>query len=282
MFHNHLLLKDQELHHQTLHLLRPHTHNCVPQRRMQFSLIILLVLVALSVVEGFIVATGVTTKRAFALRATQQDVTEDATERIASATVFLTRAAETKAENSDLVVEALLDLERLTRQQVKENPQLAQQTLEALAGNGGRSWRLIFTTGTVSTQEKRGRVNYFPIKAIQSFNSDTNPWRIENGIYIGDFPLLKFQGDFDWTVQKSGVTKLTFDFTRVTLIGFLELQLKRGEAANIGASTGLGSESNVNLDKQGKRAFFNWISANDQIATARGGGGGLALWKLMD
>jgi hypothetical protein len=252
---------------------------------MQFSYIIFLVLVALSVVESFIATKGLTTnqwERAVALRATQQDVTEDTTERIASAIALLTRAAETKAENSDIVVEALLDLERLTRQQIKENPQLAQQTLEALAGNGGRSWRLIFTTGTVSTQEKRGRVNYFPIKAIQSFNSDTNPWRIENGIYIGDFPLLKFQGDFDWTVQKSGVTKLTFDFTRVTLIGFLELQLKRGEAANIGASTGLGSESNVNLDKQGKRAFFNWISANDQIATARGGGGGLALWKLMD
>jgi hypothetical protein len=25
--------------------------------------------------------------------------------------------------------------------------------------------------------------------------------------------------------------------------------------------------------------LFNWISANDTIATARGGGGGLALWK---
>jgi hypothetical protein len=40
-------------------------------------------------------------------------------------------------------VEALLDLERLTRQQVKENPQIAESTLEALAGNGGGSWRLI-------------------------------------------------------------------------------------------------------------------------------------------
>jgi hypothetical protein len=255
---------------------------------MQSLLIIISILVALSVVEGFITTPGVSSYSRVAtdvvlLHATQQqDITEDATERIASATALLTKAAEAKSEDSDIVVEALLDLERLTRNQVKENPQLAQRTLEALAGNGGGSWRLIFTTGTIDTQKKRGRINYFPIKAVQSFNSATNPWRIENGIYIGTFPLLKFQGDFDWTVQKSGVTKLTFDFTKVILIGFLELQLKRGEAASIGASTGLGSESNVNLEKHGKRAFFNWISANGQIATARGGGGGLALWKRVE
>ena len=27
------------------------------------------------------------------------------------------------------------------------------------------------------------------------------------------------------------------------------------------------------------QAFFNWISADAEIATARGGGGGLALWQ---
>ena len=29
----------------------------------------------------------------------------------------------------------------------------------------------------------------------------------------------------------------------------------------------------------GKKPFFNWISADSNIATARGGGGGLALWQ---
>ena len=29
----------------------------------------------------------------------------------------------------------------------------------------------------------------------------------------------------------------------------------------------------------GKKPFFNWISADENVATARGGGGGLALWK---
>jgi hypothetical protein len=28
-----------------------------------------------------------------------------------------------------------------------------------------------------------------------------------------------------------------------------------------------------------RQPFFNWISADERIATARGGGGGLALWK---
>ena len=44
-------------------------------------------------------------------------------------------------------------------------------------------------------------------------------------------------------------------------------------------STGLGSDNNVELVEKGAKPFFNWISADRDIATARGGGGGLALWK---
>ena len=44
-------------------------------------------------------------------------------------------------------------------------------------------------------------------------------------------------------------------------------------------STGLGSENNIELVEKGAKPFFNWISADNDIATARGGGGGLALWK---
>lgn len=213
-------------------------------------------------------------------RASVDDVT------VEESLALLTRAAETKAEDSDAVVGALLDLEKLQRKQVQADPSLADATLEALAGNGGGSWRLIFTTGTINTQERTGRINYFPLKATQSFrktDGGSEEWKIENGIFAGDFPLVQFQGDFDWTVQKSGVIKLTFDFTKLKLFNFLELQLKAGEAANLGAKSGLGSESNVDLiERQGKRAFFNWISADGSIATARGGGGGLALWKRVD
>jgi len=49
----------------------------------------------------------------------------------------------------------------------------------------------------------------------------------------------------------------------------------------IGSATGLGSENNVKLAEQKKKPFFNWVSADEKVATARGGGGGLALWKRV-
>ena len=187
------------------------------------------------------------------------------------------------------IVGALLDLEKYMRQTNKGNELQMEETLQSLSGNGGGSWRLVFTTGTINTQKRQGRINYFPIKATQSFqqqqqsNENDDPWLIENGLYIGDFPLIKFKGDFTWMASsKSGVTKLEFDFTSLVLLGFLEIQLKAGEAASLGAKSGLGSESNVVNEKKGKRPFFNWISADDTIATARGGGGGLALWKRVE
>jgi len=199
----------------------------------------------------------------------------------------LVRAAETKEEDADTVVDALLDLEKLAKKANKADPSLAETTLKNLS-EGGVNWRLIFTTGTVDTQRKLGgtKINYFPLKATQSFDSSASTpeeWVIQNGIAVGDFDLLKFEGDFDWTLtEKSGLTKLTFDFNRIMLLnGLLDIPLKKGEAASLGAKSGLGAEKNVALSKQGKRAFFNWISADDQIATARGGGGGLALWKRL-
>jgi hypothetical protein len=113
-------------------------------------------------------------------------------------------------------------------------------------------------------------------------NIAEDPWMIENGLFLGDFPVLKFKGDCDWILQKSGVTKITFGFTSIKLLNTFEIQLKADEAANLGAKTGLGSESNVELGKKGKRPFFNWISADDKIAIARSGDGGLALWKRVE
>ena len=101
-----------------------------------------------------------------ALASTTAD--EDVDASIQNAKEILYRAAETKAEDSDSVVGALLDLEKLMRQKNKGNEDGMDSTLEALSGNGGGSWRLIFTTGTINTQERTGRINYFPIKATQS------------------------------------------------------------------------------------------------------------------
>jgi hypothetical protein len=196
--------------------------------------------------------------------------------KLQSKCAFLTQAAETKAEDSDAVVQALLDLEQLSRQAAKltkdnDNP-YAKEMLHNLHG----SWRLIFTTGTVNTQKRLGKINYFPLKAIQSFNTAT--MTIANGIYIGDFCVLKFQGDFTFDGRKR---KLEFDFDQVSLFQIFDIALQKGEAASLGAKSGLGSDSNVANAAKNKRAFFNWISADENIATARGGGGGLALWKRV-
>jgi PAP_fibrillin len=196
----------------------------------------------------------------------------DYDEKIADCKVILNKAADTKSEDPGQVVAALESLEKLMRLKVKtEGESASQQVLSNLDGH----WRLIFTTGTAKTQEKFGRkINYFPLKAVQSF--DTQSMTISNGIYAGDLSLIKFFGNFDFDLKKK---KLEFDFSLITLLGFLNIPLKQGEAAQLGAKSGLGSSSNVENAKRDKQAFFNWISADDTIATARGGGGGLALWQ---
>lgn len=196
-------------------------------------------------------------------------------EQITEYETILERTAETKQEDSETVGEALTNLEKIMRKAAKEDSTVATNMLQQLNGD----WRLVFTTGTAKTQERFGKISYFPIKAVQSFSTTEEPMKIKNGIYVGDFCLLKFGGIMDFDLVKR---RLNFDFDTVALFnGAVNIPLKPGEAAGVGAKTGLGSESNVKNAEKGKQAFFNWISANDKIATARGGGGGLALWKRV-
>lgn len=195
-------------------------------------------------------------------------------EPIAEALEILYKAAETKKEDPELVFGALEDLEKLMRQKCKAEPDAASDVLENLNGD----WRLIFTTGTRESQKKLGaKINYFPIKAVQSFDPTSDPMQIQNGIYFGDFAVLKFFGDFEFNLKSR---KLEFDFDSIAVLGF-KIDLGKGKAAEIGAASGLGSENNVDLISKEKKPFFNWISADANIATARGGGGGLALWKRV-
>ncbi len=190
----------------------------------------------------------------------------------------LNKAAITKCEDPEIVLQALEDLERLTRAKRKQDKdfETARNVLDNLHG----SWRLIFTTGTKKTQDRfDAKINYFPIKAVQKFDTSTQPFTIENGIYAGDFALLKFAGEFEFDLKKS---KLEFNFDQITILQLPTINLKKDDAAKIGASTGLGSDSNVKNAQKDKKAFFNWISADENIATARGGGGGLALWQRCD
>jgi hypothetical protein len=233
---------------------------------------------------------------------------------IQEATQLLYRAAETKLENPDRVLDALELLEKDAKQQFKANPAaFSQDILNNISGD----WRLIFTTGTKERQQKSGgRVNYFPLKvrsssfqflchssmdsallpfllivtyhiciynvtnqAIQKFDATVTPKLIENAIYAWDLPLIRFSGDFDFNERKR---KLEFDFDLIEILGLFKIKLGRKEVAKIGASTGLGSKGNEKLAENDRRAFFDWISADEKIATARGGGGGLALWKRVD
>ena len=75
--------------------------------------------------------------------------------------------------------------------------------------------------------------------------------------------------------------KLEFHFDTIELLGLLKIKLGRREIAKIGGATGLGSSNNEKLVDAVRKAFFDWISADDEITTARGGGGGLALWKRV-
>ena len=88
-------------------------------------------------------------------------------------------AAKTKAEDSDAVIDALLVLEKECRATSKaDDGALSRATLAALNG----AWRLVFTTGTVDMQNKLGgKINYFPIRATQTF--DTSTMDITNGAH---------------------------------------------------------------------------------------------------
>jgi hypothetical protein len=125
---------------------------------------------------------------------------------IESARGILIKASnrEIDTKDSDMIVDSLMSLEKLMRKQNKLDGGLtAENTLKNLNG----AWRLIFTTGTVDTQKKiGGRINYFPLKAVQSF--DTEQMKISNGIFINDFTLVKFYGPFEFNMKARKVVIL--------------------------------------------------------------------------
>lgn len=156
-------------------------------------------------------------------------------------------AARTKATDPEAVCEALLEVEQSMRAAAKnDGGEISRATIAKLDG----AWRLVFTTGTLDSQKKIGKINYFPLRATQSF--DTSTWRITNGIYVGDFALLKFFGEFEWLEDRR---RLEFDFDQIAVLGFT-FDLPKGGAEELGAATGLGSKNNVELAKKGKKAFF--------------------------
>ena len=77
----------------------------------------------------------------------------DYAEAIESDRVTLRRAAETKNEESDAVVDALLGLEQSCKERSRaEGASAGAAIADKLTG----AWRLVFTTGTVSRQKRTG------------------------------------------------------------------------------------------------------------------------------
>ncbi|KAH8055134.1 hypothetical protein JL722_8560 [Aureococcus anophagefferens] len=134
-------------------------------------------------------------------------------------------AAATKGEDSDDVVAALLALEKGMRAAAKASPDVSART------------------------KKVGKINYFPLKAVQTF--DVARGRISNSILVGDFPLIRFFGDFEWLMDRR---RVEFDFDQIALFNFGRIDLPKGGAAKIGASTGLGSENNVKMVEESKKS----------------------------
>ena len=182
---------------------------------------------------------AVAAERAFAA-----DVTAE------SALALCRAAVDNRDVEPEAVCEALLTVEKAYRAAAKtDGGELSRATLKSLDG----AWRLVFTTGTVETQSKIGRkINYFPLRATQTFDTSTTPMRITNGIFLGSVPVLKFFGTFDWLEDRR---RLDFDFDAIAVLG-ARFDLPKGGAEKLGAATGLGAENNVQRAEQGKKAFF--------------------------
>jgi len=138
-----------------------------------------------------------------------------------------------------------------------------QVPLLAVQGN----WKLVFTTGTVKTQKDFGKINYVPFKAVQNFNEDMT---INNGIYLGPVPAIRFKGSYKWLAYRS---RLEFEFDEVEALGVYTPELPDP----IKSILGLRIEGK-DYDKQ---PAFNFIAVDDKVLVARGAGGGVALWERI-
>ncbi|KAF9625609.1 hypothetical protein IFM89_024382 [Coptis chinensis] len=128
--------------------------------------------------------------------------------------------------------------------------------LETLCGteSPGRTWMLIFTT-----QDGLKRGSYFPITAIQRF--DAAGMRNENGVYLGPFGCLTFEGKFSW---KNRILAFRYESIRIKVGPFGPLQISLGQSQDSEPST--------------KDPFFIWFYIDEEIAIAQGKGGGTAFW----
>ena len=105
----------------------------------------------------------------------------------AKAIASLCRRWKTELKNDDghirLYVDGYFPEKEIRTAAKDDGGEISRATLENLDG----AWRLVFTTGTIDTQNAVGKINYFPLRATQTFDTKATPMAITNGIFIGDF-----------------------------------------------------------------------------------------------
>ena len=181
------------------------------------------------------------------------------------------RGSRQERPSTDMVVEALLSVEKATKQQRLEYP------FKSLLGK----WRLCFATGTRKVKKRGGIVLgkgfYLPkfAKAHISFSTltpalDSTPTQgeIGNQVQLGSVSL-KLVGPAKYLGKKN---LLAFDFTNMQISLF-------GQVIYTGKIRG-GKVQELDFDNKpvAKLPFFTFFLVTEDFIAARGRGGGLALW----
>ena len=190
---------------------------------------------------------------------------------------ILERAASFTTNKSDLpdstlVVETLLDLEKIAKKDKTSN------SFNNLVG----SWNLRFITGTKKTRKKAGIVlgagRYIPRLVTIKITYENSPKLNVNNVNIGRvknfvqlaFLQLSLTGPVKFITPKN---ILAFDFTTLTIAvsGF-----KFYDGYIRGGAIKEAEFEQIHLSQQ---AFFSYFLIQENLIAARGRGGGLALWS---
>ena len=189
---------------------------------------------------------------------------------------ILERAASFTTNKSDLpdstlVVETLLDLEKIAKKDKTSN------SFDDLVG----SWNLRFITGTKKTRKKAGIVlgagRYIPrlvtikITYEKSPKPNVNIGRVKNFVRLA-FLQLSLTGPVKFIIPKN---ILAFDFTSLT-IAVCGFKLYDGYIR-----CGAIKEAEFEQIPLSQQAFFSYFLIQENLIAARGRGGGLALWSRV-
>ncbi|KAM7279771.1 hypothetical protein ACFE04_006905 [Oxalis oulophora] len=196
-------------------------------------------------------------------------VNEQPNREVEDSVKVLKDAAKTKKVAKEEILKAFSVIEK-----AKIDPSAFLNTLGG-SKSPGRTWMLIFTA-----KKKLAGGNYIPITAVQRFDADQAPlWkhvmvvfrfaecnmhtamRIENGVYLGPLGCLTFEGRMSW---KKKILAFVFERIRIKLGPLNPLEI------------GLGKKED--REPSSKDPFFIWFYVDEEIAVARGRGGGTAFW----